>query len=352
VPERVLSRQQLLRALLARQMLLERVPCTPVRAVERLGGLQTQYAPSAYIGMWSRLAGFRRADLTGALHDRRIVQAWMMRSTIHMVSAADFGPLSDAVREQRRRLHLRSSPDARAIDHDAAAELVRELLARGPARRAEIVDALLAAGFPRAAFTGVQLWLDLVRVPPAGTWELPRAHVHGLASTWLRRRAPVDRAAAEELLAARYLRGFGPATPGDVGRYAGWTTTEARAVLERLPLRRFRDPDGHLLLDLARAPLPDARVPAPVRFLGQFDAVLLLGHASRTRILPAEHREEVFTSRMPQSVPTFLVDGRVAGTWRWTGSHVETRSFEPLPAGARDAVAAEAARLAAFHRDG
>jgi hypothetical protein len=123
-------------------------------------------------------------------------------------------------------------------------------------------------------------------------------------------------------------------------------------VLERLPVRRFRDPDGHLLLDVPRAPLPDADVPAPVRFLGQFDAVLLLGHAARTRILPAEHREEVFATRMPQSVPTFLVDGRVAGTWRWTGTDVATTPFEPLPAGARDAVAAEAARLAAFHVDG
>jgi len=352
MPERVLSWGRLHRALLARQMLLERVALTPVQAVERLGGLQTQYAPSAYVGLWSRLAGFRRADLTGALHDRRIVQAWVMRSTIHMVSAGDFGPLSDAVREQRRRLYLRSFPGARDIDHDAATDLVRELLARGPAKQAEIVGALRAAGFPRTAFTGVQLWLDLVRVPPAGTWELPRAHVHGLAETWLRRRAPVDRAAAEERLATRYLCGFGPATPGDLGRYAGWTITEAKAVLERLPVRRFRDPDGHLLLDVPRAPLPDADVPAPVRFLGQFDAVLLLGHAARTRILPAEHREEVFATRMPQSVPTFLVDGRVAGTWRWTGTDVATTPFEPLPAGARDAVAAEAARLAAFHVDG
>lgn len=352
VTQRVLTRDRLHRALLARQLLLERAPLTPVQAVERLGGLQTQYAPSAYVGLWSRLAGFRRADLTDALHRRRIVQAWMMRCTIHMVSAADFGPLSDAVREQRRGWFRRDGGEAADLDMDAVAALVRDLLADGPRRQAEIVDALVDGGYPKAAFSGVQLWLDLVRVPPAGTWELPRAQVYGLASTWLRRRPAVDRAAAEERLASRYLRGFGPAAPGDVARYAGWTVTGAKAVLDRMPLRTFRDPDGRLLVDVLRAPLPDADTPAPVRFLSTFDAVLLLGHAARTRILPAEHREQVFATHRPQSVPTFLVDGRVAGTWRWTGEDVVVSPFAPLPPADRDAVDAEAQRLAEFHRTG
>lgn len=350
MPERALSWGQLHRALLARQLLLERAPLTPEQAVERLGGLQTQYAPSAYVGLWSRLSGFRRVDLTAALERRRVVQAWVMRSTIHMVSAADFGPLSDAVREQRRRLHLRSDPTAADLDIDGATDLVRDLLAGGPLRQAEIVEALVAAGHPKAAFAAVPLWLDLVRVPPAGTWERPRAHVYGLASTWLRRRQPVDLAVAEERLAVRYLRGFGPAVPGDVARYAGWTITETKAVLDRLTVRRFRDPDGHLLFDVPRAPIPDADVPVPVRFLGQFDALLLLGHTTRARILAAEHREKVFGT--PRSVPSFLVGGRVAGTWRWTGDEVELAPFEPLRPADRDAVDAEAHRLAAFHRDG
>ena len=98
-----LSWAELNRAVLARQLLLERADLTPADAVERVGGLQTQYAPSAYVGLWSRLAGFRRADLTEALHSADVVQAWVMRCTIHMVSARDFWPLTEAVREQRRR---------------------------------------------------------------------------------------------------------------------------------------------------------------------------------------------------------------------------------------------------------
>ena len=75
---RVLSERELNRALLARQMLLERRRLRAVEAVERLGGLQTQYAPSGYIGLWSRLEGFGRAVLTRAL-DRRS-RVWCARS--------------------------------------------------------------------------------------------------------------------------------------------------------------------------------------------------------------------------------------------------------------------------------
>ncbi len=349
--ERVLSWQELNRALLARQLLLERAPLTPVEAVERVGGLQTQYAPSAYVGLWSRLAGFRRDDLTDALMRRRIVQGWVMRCTIHMVSAADYLPLTEAVREQRRRWWLRTVGSA-DIDMAAAAAAVRSHLAKGPLRQAEIVARLDDDGFPQQTFQGVQLWVDLVRVPPAGTWESPRAHVYGLAERWLRRRTPADLGRAEELLVTRYLRGFGPATPGDVARYAGWTITEARAVLGRLRLRTARDPDGAQLFDLTRAPRPEAATPAPVRFLAAFDAVLLLGHATRARILPPEHRSKVFASTMPQSTPTFLVDGRVAGTWRFTGGRVVTAPFEPLPTTASHAVEQEAERLTTFHDEG
>lgn len=347
---RELSWAHLNRALLARQLLIHRADIGPVTAVERLGGLQTQYSPSAYVGLWSRLAGFRREHLTDALLRRRIVQAWVMRCTIHMVSAADHPPLTEAVREQRRLWWTRGFRDLTDVDMAAVAGTVRDLLADGPRKQAEIVAHLVEAGFPKAVFPGAQLWVDLVRVPPAGTWDLPRAHVYGLAEQWLPP-AAVDRGTAEEHLARRYLRGYGPATPGDLARYAGWTITQAKAVLERIPLRTARDPDGALLADLPRAPLPDADTPAPVRFLSNFDAVLLLGHATRARLLLPEHRDKVFHTRMPQSVPTFLVDGRVAGTWRFTEGRVRTTPFEPLPPAARDEVAAEAERLTAFHLD-
>jgi hypothetical protein len=342
---------ELNRAVLARQLLLERAPVGPVEAVERVGGLQTQYAPSAYVGLWSRLAGFRRADLTAALLEGRIVQAWVMRCTIHMVSAADYCSLTEAVREQRRRWWVRSPRGLTEADMAAAAQVTAARLADGPCKQAELVAALKGEGLPAAAFAGVQLWLDLVRVPPAGTWELPRAHVYGLAAEWIAP-AAVERAAAEELLVRRYLEGFGPASPSDVARYAGWSITEAKAVLARLDLCADRDPDGAALVDVPDAPRPDGDAPAPVRFLSTFDALLLLGHAKRARILPDEHRDRVFATKMPQSIPTFLVDGHVAGTWRYVDDRVVPRPFAPLPRASRQAVEEEAERLSAFHRDG
>src|SRR5207248_6290616 len=88
--ERTLTARDLNRALLARQFLLERSTLPLVPTLERIGGLQTQYAPSGYIGLWSRMRNFRRGALTRALEQRRVIQGSLLRSTIHMVSAHDY----------------------------------------------------------------------------------------------------------------------------------------------------------------------------------------------------------------------------------------------------------------------
>src|SRR5205814_1037106 len=121
-----------------------------------------------------------------------------------------------------------------------------------------------------------------------------------------------------ELLVRRYLGGFGPAPVADIASWAGMTPRAVAPALERIKLRRFRDERGGELVDLPRAPLPGGAAEAPVRFLPVWDAALLV-HARRTGILAEEHRPKVFNSRTPQSVNTFLVDGRVAGTWRHDG---------------------------------
>jgi Winged helix DNA-binding domain len=185
-------------------------------------------------------------------------------------------------------------------------------------------------------------------VPPAGTWERPRAHLFALAEQVLDDipQMPVD--AAQELLVSRYLRAFGPASAADVASFTGIPIGEVRVVLARCDLRCFRSETGGELVDVPDGTLPGAEVPAPVRFLGTWDATLLV-HARRTQVLPEAYRPRVFATSMPRSVPTFLVDGQVAGTWAYAGGQVATNPFHDLPAADRRAVDAEAERLAAFH---
>jgi hypothetical protein len=344
VAGRTLSEQALNRALLARQMLLERRRLRPVEAVERLGGLQTQYAPSGYIGLWSRLEGFGRADLTRALVRRAIVQGTVMRATIHMVSAADYPLLVAGVRAARREWWLRAT--RRRIEPAtvaAAAARARELLADGPLRRSELVRRL---GVTSDLWNGIGLWVDLLRAPPSGTWDQRRADLYVAAADWLDLAEPEPEAGIEHLV-RRYLGGFGPASVRDIASWAGLPPAVVEPVAARVAPRRFRDEAGGELVDLARAPLPDPATPAPVRFLGTWDAMLLV-HARRTGVLPERFRPILFSTQTPQSVPTFLVDGRVAGSWKHEDGRIVTTPFEPLPAGAARELAAEAERLAAL----
>src|SRR3954462_11511362 len=139
--ERTLTQPELNRALLARQLLLERSPAALPRAQERIGGIQAQSAPSMYFGLWSRLRDLDPAAITRGLERRSLVQATLMRSTIHLVSRADYWPLALAVGEARRRSWVRSVGGDEAAMRSAA-ERLREALRSGPLRRAD-VEALL-----------------------------------------------------------------------------------------------------------------------------------------------------------------------------------------------------------------
>ena len=324
---RVLTTRELNRAVLARQGLLDRFGTSLPRVLERVGGIQAQYAPSMYIGLWSRMTGLERGALTRALERRTVVQATLMRSTIHLVSARDFWPFADA-------------------EMAAAAEALRDAPADGPLRRAEVEDLL---GRPAARAVG--MWIDLVRAPPSGTWERRRADLYAPAEDWVEPPAggEAERAAAgAEHLVRRYLTAFGPASRADIARWAGVPVATIAPAVERLTLRRFASEDGDELVDVPRGPLPPAGTEAPVRFLPTWDATLLV-HARRALILPEEHRPRIFHTKNPQSVPTFLVDGAVAGTWRYDAGRIDLEPFHRLDRATTRALREEAERLAAFH---
>jgi hypothetical protein len=367
-----LSRRRLNRAVLARQLLVERITGDPpqvlAEACRRMATLQAQYAPSMYVGLWSRVEGFERDHLDAALTDRTIIQGTLQRGTIHLVDRADYWPFAVAVRHPRRHWFLRATRLQDEAPLARAAAVVADALVVGPVRQKQ-VDALLgpdgsaridrgnaAAATTLAVRNGVGYWLDLVRVPPSGTWVRRRADLYDLAERWA---GPedVDPEQAARHVVRSYLTGFGPAAPQQIANWAGLpatTVTQALAGLEAAgqELARYTDAeDGAELVDLPGLPLPDEDAEVPVRLLGTWDAGLL-AHARRAGMLPERHRERVFHVRQPQSVNTVLVDGEVRGAWTWPrdprrDTAIGVEEYERWPRAVRAAVAAETRRLSA-----
>jgi len=340
----VLTQRTLNRTLLARQLLLERSKASIVEATEQVGGLQVQYAPSGYVGLWTRVAGFRRGDLTAALEDRTLIQASLMRTTIHLVTRGEYWRFAMGVRRSRQEWAARTQllPPERKLDANAAR--LREALADGPKTVKELGD--LAKGFVGT----LGLWVDLVRVPPSGTWERRRADRLALAEWWI---GPNDATEDDGLahLVRAYLRGFGPAPWRDIASWAAISVAEARRGAANLTLTLYRDEAGGELIDLADAEPTDPATPAPVRFLPHWDNTLLV-HARRTALLPEPFRGRVFSTKKPFSVGTYLVDGQVAGAWSVVEGRIVLDPFVPLTdlkAPDRRAVDREREALEAVH---
>jgi DNA glycosylase AlkZ-like len=346
MPERVLTQRELNRTLLARQLLLERKKLAPVALIERLVGMQAQWPPAPYVGIWSRATTFRRATLERSLLATDVVKASLMRNTLHLVTRRDYPVFWTALHD------IPSWPDAAAIaDGVRVAPLIRELALAGPLRAQDGLAYLEREhGFVDAHRTRV--------------WHVARTRSHVThapqTALWSSRPqalfAPVDEPEPVEKLAAiseiirRYLGAFGPASRADIATWSGMRIADFSAALETLePLRRFHDERGRELLDLPRAPLPAADVPAPVRLLPKWDN-LLLSHDDRTRVLPEEYRKRVIAKNGDVG-QTFLVDGVVAGEWTADAKgKIALTLYAPLPRVARRELEDEAARLEAWLR--
>jgi hypothetical protein len=348
MPE-LLTRLDLNRALLERQMLLRRANRTAEQAMEHLVGMQAQVPGDPYVGLWTRLAGFRTDELAEMLVERRAVRATtMLRTTIHLFSARDalaLRPLLQPVAERA----FRSSPFARALDGVAIEDVLaegRRLLAEEPLTMAELGRRLARCWpdrDPGPLSYAVRFLVPLVQVPPRGLWGRSGQSVCALTERWLDR-APVEVITVDELL-MRYLSAYGPATAADVQTWS-WLTG-VRAVLERLRprLRTFRDEVGRELFDVPDGPLPDPATPAPARFLPEYDNSLL-SHADRSRILPAGLRSPPFRKGF------VLVGGFVGGTWQVERKDADTtlqvHLFEPIAPRAHAELREEGSRLLDF----
>lgn len=349
---KVLDRRALNRSLLARQLLLERSAMPAARAVAHLVGMQAQAPNPPYIGLWTRLAGFRIEDLASLVRSREVVRLVLMRGTIHLVTADDCVALRSVLQGALRQgLKGTFGRKLEGLDIEKVAELGRELVEREPLTLGGL-GTLLAERWPDrdpfALANAVRNLVPLVQVPPRGLWGESGQAVHTSAEAWLGR--PATGPAAPDLMVERYLAAFGPATVKDIQTWSGMTRLSEVVNRLRPRLAVFRDENGRELLDLPDAPRPDADTPAAVRFLPEFDNILL-SHADRARILTEEQRKAVFT-RNGLIRSTFLVDGFVAGVWRVEQTRgaavLVLEPFGTLRAGDRAALAEEGDRLLAF----
>ncbi|WP_167754322.1 winged helix DNA-binding domain-containing protein [Amycolatopsis nivea] len=350
-----LGRRTLGRALLARQWLLERADATVEEAVARLVGMQAQAPYAPYFGLWSRIRAFRTADLADALTERRLVRVALMRSTVHLVTVADYRVLRPWSQDALdRELGTAFKAPLAGVDRAAVAESGRALLRAQPLTPKELRAALHEQWpdrEPHALATVVRNLVPLVQVPPRAVWGIGGATRYAAAADWTGTE-PASAADAEQIV-LRYLAAFGPASAADVQTWAG--RTRLRPVLESLRPRLavFRDEGGTELFDLPDAPRPAADAPAPVRFLPEYDN-LLASHADRTRVISTEDRKRVMTGNGMRA--TFLVDGQVAGAWKLrqdkTSATLEIEPFRPLTAAERAEVETEGSLLLKFAAPG
>jgi hypothetical protein len=348
----ILDNRTLNRALLARQMLLERSPTGISHAIEHLVGLQAQVPADPYFALGSRVEGFDPAELGAMLVDRSAVRMVVMRGTLHLVTARDALYLRAVVQPAITRTLYSQSPYGRRIAGVDVNELLiegRRLLEERPLTLAELRP-LLATTWPdvdaHALGYAVHYLLPLVQIPPRGVWGRSGRPTCTTAEAWLG--APLDDAPSLEALVLRYLGAFGPASPRDAAVWSG--LSGLRVVFERLRSRlvTFRDERGVELFDLPQAPRPDAGAPAPVRFLGEYDNVYL-SHVDRRRILRDEDRQRFPGAPWRQ---TMLVDGFGGGAWKLdNGRDRAVLSVRPIDSpgrALRDEIVEEGERLLAW----
>ncbi|WP_328379215.1 winged helix DNA-binding domain-containing protein [Streptomyces sp. NBC_01020] len=342
-----ISTRALNRATLERQLLLRRAELPAGEAVARLLGLQAQNTRPPYFQLWSRLADFDPYELSELLESRAAVRMVTMRSTIHLHTADDALTLRPLVQAARERELKAFRAGLTGVDLDRLAELARDLVEERPRTMKELREHLLTEwpdADPLALSVAARCRLPLVQVTPRGLWGRSGQVALTTVGQWLGRASAPAPAPDETVL--RYLRSFGPASVKDMQMWAG--LTRLAGVFERLrpQLITFRGPGGAELFDLPDAPRPDEDTPAPPRFLPEFDN-LLLAHADRTRVIPAEYRGR--NGMGNQAFGSFLLDGFLAGIWRLkehrTTATLRIEPFARLTRADRVALADEGERM-------
>lgn len=343
-----LGQRALNRALLARQLLLERADLPAVDTVTHLVGMQAQAPLAPYVGLWTRLASFDPKDLAEPLIDRTLVRASLMRGTVHLTTASDCLLLRPLVTPALvRGFRGGFGRFLNGVDLDAVRAHATELLTGQELTRTELRDAF-ATRWPdwdadTMAYAASYL-VPNVQVTPRGVWGQGGKPALTTIESWLGR--PLEENPSIDDVVLRYLAAFGPATVMDVQAWSG--LTRLREVVDRLApkLRTFANEKGGVLYDVQDAPLPDPDTPAPPRFLPEYDNVLL-SHDDRTRVID-DGRAVPLPPGNGAKTGTLLVDGYFRGVWNLDGGTLQVSPFNPMTPADVEAVTEEGHRLLDF----
>jgi hypothetical protein len=296
-----------------------------VDAVRHLVALQAQWAPSAYVALWSRLDAVDKEEVTLS---PELVKASTLRGTLHVMARDLYPAIASATIDSYRGRTANLGVDVDALWR----ALPKRAFQRG---EAEEIAARVFGTDDRWTIAFALRALPFVRHGVVGPWphtKPPRMRA------W---REPLPDALASSARVVRgYLAAYGPATRDEIERFTNFKIRQITPALAGLDV-------GDGLYDVPDAPHMSARTPAPVRFLPAFDCAVL-AHLNTGRLVPLEYVDAVYNRKNAMCKSTFTVDGFVAGTWRVEKRKLVVEAFAPLPAKWKREVDAEGERLLAW----
>ncbi|WP_432948799.1 winged helix DNA-binding domain-containing protein [Kribbella sp. CA-253562] len=350
---RTLTLRALNRATLHRQWLNERHTASALDAIEHLVGMQAQSPLAPYVGLWTRLTDFAPTELSHLLESRQAVRGSMMRATIHMTSSRDFLALRALVQPRLEREVYQNQAYGRhltGVDMDAVLDAGLTRLKESPATGAQLrehLGPLFPDRDPASLAHAVRCLLPTIQIPPRGIWGKGGNPTLTTADLWLD--SPIDPHPSIDALVLRYLAAYGPASPADAQTWSG--LTHLTEVFDRLDLRKYVAPNGRTLYDLPTISLPEEDLPVPVRFLPEYDNVLL-SHADRTRFIADSTREHLTLTEV-LTRGAVLYDGRVVAMWKQVrrpkgAARLEVEPIAKLTKSVVQSIEEEASKLLDF----
>lgn len=359
--------QQALAFTLARQH-ISQPAADPLEAVRRLVLVQSQYDASVPVAIWARTQSLSTTWTDEQLYRQRgLVKTWSVRSTVHVLAAADLALLTAAVGRPHREAYLRFWQNYLSGGPEEVEQLYSEMRAvlrrHGPLSRADLHDAIpRIKGMPWAGWgvdvKGLAYHGELIFADPRNGQKR-----FALREQWLPDLPwdpPAEEAARAELF-TRYLRAYGPASLRDFARWTGRLAVEVRATAKAMAERLLEvqvdgwpEPAFILAEDEAalRGPQPE---PPAAAFLPKFETPMLAYHERAPRFFRPEDRTRI-SRPAGQVEAVVLLRDQIAATWRYEkkgkAGFLRVYPFRPLSAAEQAAITARGEELAAFLQPG